>query len=268
MPWMVLQAHLDKIAKVCKKIFQNMPAIRRQRAMERRASAGSPGSASKGKQQVYLPHKRSGILSRPSATATSPAANGPVPIQMVSSEQVRTMAKHQELARTRENIPARPDIYIDYAEEENEICEDILRREEKKRRKQIHDVNINDDLSFEIGDLPSLFRKSEYTGGPSFIDSKSKTPGSEVSISETDDDRVIIADDYDDSGKKSVYKLNSSNPVVEVPMNNSGKIAIASLQNIQSEALQNSSQCEDSLEEKERPMLVISEVKSLSDDSW
>lgn len=159
MPWMVLQAHLDKIAKVCKKIFQNMPAIRRQRAMERRASAGSPGSASKGNQQVL--YKRSGILSRPSSSATSTATNGPVPIQMVSSEQVRTMAKHQEMARARENIPARPDIYIDYAEEENEICEDILRREEKKRRKQIHDVNINDDLSFEIGDLPSLFRKSE-----------------------------------------------------------------------------------------------------------
>lgn len=39
------------------------------------------------------------------------------------------------MVRVRENIFVRFDIYIDYVEEENEICEDILRREEKKRRK-------------------------------------------------------------------------------------------------------------------------------------
>lgn len=189
--------------------------------------------------------------------------NGLVLIQMVFFEQVRIMVKYQEMVRVRENIFVRFDIYIDYVEEENEICEDILRREEKKRRKQIYDVNINDDFFFEIGDFSSLFRKLEYIGGLFFVDSNLKILGNEVSIFEIDDDRVIIVDDYDDLGKKSVYRLNSFNLVVEVFMNNSGKIVIISLQN---EALQNFSQCEDSFEEEERFMLVIFEVKSFFDD--
>lgn len=189
--------------------------------------------------------------------------NGLVLIQMVFLEQVRIMVKYQEMVRVRENIFVRFDIYIDYVEEENEICEDILRREEKKRRKQIYDVNINDDFFFEIGDFSSLFRKLEYIGGLFFVDSNLKILGNEVSIFEIDDDRVIIVDDYDDLGKKSVYRLNSFNLVVEVFMNNSGKIVIVSLQN---EALQNFSQCEDSFEEEERFMLVIFEVKSFFDD--
>lgn len=189
--------------------------------------------------------------------------NGLVLIQMVFFEQVRIMVKYQEMVRVRENIFVRFDIYIDYVEEENEICEDILRREEKKRRKQIYDVNINDDFFFEIGDFSSLFRKLEYIGGLFFVDSNLKILGNEVSIFEIDDDRVIIVDDYDDLGKKSVYRLNSFNLVVEVFMNNSGKIVIVSLQN---EALQNFSQCEDSFEEEERFMLVIFEVKSFFDD--
>lgn len=182
---------------------------------------------------------------------------------MVFFEQVRIMVKYQEMVRVRENIFVRFDIYIDYVEEENEICEDILRREEKKCRKQIYDVNINDDFFFEIGDFSSLFRKLEYIGGLFFVDSNLKILGNEVSIFEIDDDRVIIVDDYDDLGKKSVYRLNSFNLVVEVFMNNSGKIVIVSLQN---EALQNFSQCEDSFEEEERFMLVIFEVKSFFDD--
>lgn len=61
------------------------------------------------------------------------------------------------------------------------------------------------------------------------MDSNLKILGNEVSIFEIDDDRVIIVDDYDDLGKKSVYRLNSFNLVVEVFMNNSGKIVIVSL---------------------------------------
>lgn len=107
---------------------------------------------------------------------------------MVFFEQVRIMVKYQEMVRVRENIFVRFDIYIDYVEEENEICEDILRREEKKRRKQIYDVNINDDFFFEIGDFSSLFRKLEYIGGLFFVDSNLKILGYEVSIFEIDDD--------------------------------------------------------------------------------
>ena len=253
---MVLQAHLDKIAKVCKKIFHNMPAILKKRAMERRASAGSPGSVSVGNQQSYVPFPHTGSVPRMAASAS--ASNGPIPIQMVSSEQVRTMAKNKELARARESLSGRPDIYIDYAEEENEICEDLMRREEKKKRKQIHSVNISDDLSFEIGDLPSFLNKNDFSA-PLFED-KSKTARSEVNVFDSDDEKIIIADDFHDSGKKANY-----NSIVEVPMNNSGKIA--SLQNLQEEAMFKVQQLGGKRSEDNSPMLVISQVKSLSSDS-
>lgn len=263
MSWMVLQAHLDKISKVCKKIFLNMPAILKKRAMDRRATSGSsvPGSV-----RLNSPFSRPGVISRPPGSVLTSNSNGPVPIQMVSSEQVRSMAKNQELARTKENLSSRPDIYIDYAEEEHEICEDLMRREEKNRRKQIHEVNPSDDFSFEIGDLPSLFKKSEYSGSYSVqegrIVSNSPSLKSEaLNNVDSEDDKVIIADEYDDSGKMTVYRLNS-NPIVEVPMSNTGKIVTSEVPEIKP----STQDLEDPNGEEETPMLVITEVKSLSSD--
>ncbi|XP_061165328.1 uncharacterized protein LOC133174264 [Saccostrea echinata] len=263
MSWMVLQAHLDKISKVCKKIFQNMPAILKKRAMERRAATGSSGNVP-GSVRLNSPFTRPGFLSRAPGSALASNLNGPVPIQMVSSEQVRSMAKSQELARSKENISSRPDIYIDYAEEEHEICEDLMRREEKNRRKQIHEVNMSDDFSFEIGDLPSLFKKGDYLGNYSPQEGKvvnnSPTLKSEaLNNMDSEDEKVIIADEYDDSGKMTVYRLNS-NPVVEVPMSNTGKI-VSSESPKSKPTIYN---LEDG--EEETPMLVITEVKSLSSD--
>lgn len=263
---MVLQAHLDKIAKVCKKIFQNMPAILKKRAMDSRAAAGSSGHMS-GVNRPGGPFTRPSALSRPPVSALS---NGPVPIQMISSEQVRFMAKNQELARVRENVTNRADIYIDYAEEENEICEDLMRREERNRRKQNHDVNLNDDLSFEIGDLPSLFKRSDYLGNCSPQESRTvnrnQAPKSEaVNFLESESDKVIIADEYDDSGKMTVYKLKSTPPITKVPVLDTDRFTEIPNSGDGVEPKANHL-CDDS-GHTDTPMLVITDVKSLSSDS-
>ena len=74
MPWMVLQAHLDKIAKVCHKIFQNMPAILRKRGMLPQQQGSNPGPQGRGSAGSNSPGIRQ-ILARPIASGPSLSPN-------------------------------------------------------------------------------------------------------------------------------------------------------------------------------------------------
>jgi hypothetical protein len=181
------------------------------------------------------------------------------------------MAKSKELARNRQNTPSRADIYIDYAEEENEICEDLMRREESNQQKQNHSEDLHDDFTFEIGDLPSLLKRSDYMGSCSPQEnqtgSRSQAQKSEpvIDITMNEADKVIIADDYDDSGRMTVYKLDSSCPTTKVTMSN--REGIPQILTPGEGVKPSVNHISDNSDREDTPMLVITEVKSLSSDS-
>ncbi|KAK3100101.1 hypothetical protein FSP39_014777 [Pinctada imbricata] len=167
MPWMVLQAHLDKISKVCTKIIQNMPAILKTRAAGAPIRMLRPGVTVMGIRGQTRPHpggrpslqvrqagpRPAGLRLLSSTFPSFPhtkiginqntgirqanASAGSASSQVKPSKDVKESAKEKDYAGERKKTQkvgsakrkpshTSPAVYIDYAEDEAEVYEDLM----------------------------------------------------------------------------------------------------------------------------------------------
>lgn len=145
--------------------------------------------------QIANIHHGSIAITSPSSASYS----SPVPVQLLSSQQVKQMAAaiHVEQDTSSSTSDKEPDIYIDYAEENYQEGVDDTAT----------DFHMEDNKLSDIGDLPEFVYGSEKFS--SIVDSNSDTNNQTLQNDSSDEKKVQMSNVTNDKAADNDLKLTS-----------------------------------------------------------